>query len=127
MWLRLFVNVFTSYPAKESPMKLSLILLVFLTGCPKSITVTGTWTGDGNPTVPLCGAVPVAPCLASYTLTNQATGEPIATIPITATSYSFNASTAGLSGPVTLGLAVNEQTANGVVSSPKALSSVTVQ
>lgn len=101
--------------------------LLLLLGCPKTVTVACTWTGSGNPTVPICGAVPVAPCLLNYVLTNQATGEPIATIPITATSYKFAASTAGLSGPVTLGLSVNEQTTGGVVNSAHALSSVTVQ
>jgi hypothetical protein len=98
--------------------------LLLLVGCPKkTVTVTCTWTGSGNASVPVCG---VAPCLLNYVLTNQATGAVIATIPITATSYSFSASTKGLTGPVTLGLAVNEQTSTGVVSSPKALSSVTV-
>jgi hypothetical protein len=97
-----------------------------LVGCPKTIMVKATWSSNGNPRVPICGAVPVPNCLLSYTLTRQDTGAVIATIPITATSYSFSASTKGLSGPVTLGLAVNEQTANGIVSSPKALSSVTV-
>jgi hypothetical protein len=100
--------------------------LLLLMGCPKkTVTVTCTWTGSGNP-VPACTAVPVPKCLLNYTLTRQDTGAVIATIPITATSYKFSASTKGLSGPVTLGLAVNEMTANGVVSSPKALSSVTV-
>jgi hypothetical protein len=100
---------------------------LFLVGCPKTVTVTCTWSGNGNPTVPACGSVPVPNCLLNYVLTNQNTGTVIATIPITATSYKFSASTQGLSGPVTLGLAVDEQTTNGIVSSPKALSSVTVQ
>lgn len=97
-----------------------------LAGCPKKVTVTAKWTDSGNPKIPVCGAAPVPKCLLNYVLTNQATGAVIATIPITATSYRFSASTVGLSGPVTLGLAVNEQTASGVISSPKALSSVTV-
>lgn len=101
-----------------------LFPLLLIVGCPKSVTVSCTWTGDGNPAVPVCG---VPPCLLSYTLVNQTTGEPIATIPIGATSYSFSASTAGISGNVTLGLQVNEQTSSGVVSSPRALSSVTVE
>ena len=105
---------------------LSSAACLFLAGCPKAVTVTCTWSGSGNPTVPVCAAVPVPSCLLNYTLSRQDTGAVIATIPITATSYSFSASTAGLSGPVTLGLAVNEQTSSGVVSSPKALSSVTV-
>lgn len=104
-------------------MTLGILLLV---GCPKTVTVTCKWSGSGNSNVPVCGAAPVPKCLLNYVLTNQATGAVIATIPITATSYSFSASTQGLTGPVTLGLAVNEQTSNGVVSSPKALSSVTV-
>jgi hypothetical protein len=102
--------------------------ILLLVGCPsKSVTVVATWSGNGNPQVPVCAAVPVPNCLWSYTLTRQDTGEPIATIPISATSYRFSASTAGLSGSVTLGLSVNELTASGVVTSPKALSSVTVQ
>lgn len=100
---------------------------LLLVGCPKkTVTITCTWTGTGNPTVPVCG---VSPCLLNYTLTRQDTGAVIATIPIAAKSYAFSASTAGLSSTAlpSLGLAVNEQTASGVVSSPKALSSVTVQ
>lgn len=108
-------------------MKYWTLGLLLLVGCPKAITVTCTWLTNGNPQVPPCGTVPAPRCLLNYTLTNQATGAVIATIPITATSYSFSASTAGLSGPVTLGLAVNELTAGVVVSSPRALSSVTVQ
>lgn len=101
-------------------------LFLLLKGCPKTVVVTATWTGTGNPSVPVCGT---SPCLLNYTLTRQDTGAVIATIPISALSYSFNASTAGLSvnAMPKLGLAVNEQTASGVVSSPKALSSVTVQ
>lgn len=95
--------------------------IMLLVGCPKTVTVVCTWTGTGNPTVPVCG---VPPCLLSYTLTRQDTGAVIATIPISAKSYSFNASTAGMTGQETLGLAVNEQTASGVISSPRALSSV---
>lgn len=106
---------------KHILLALSCLLLL---GCPKSVTVTCQWTSNGNPSVPACGA---PPCLLNYTLTNQNTGAVIATIPITALSYSFSASTQGLSGPVTLGLAVNEQTANGIVSSPKALTGITVQ
>ncbi|HTF72616.1 MAG TPA: hypothetical protein VK638_59110 [Edaphobacter sp.] len=102
---------------------LVMLSLPLLAGCPKTVTVTCTWSGSGNPTVPACGA---PPCLLNYVLTNQNTGAVIAMIPITATSYSFSASTQGISGPVTLGLAVNERTLSGVVSSPKALSSVTV-
>lgn len=105
-------------------MKYLALGILLLVGCPKTVTVKATWVSNGNPTVPACG---VSPCLLNYTLTNQSTGAVIATIPITATSYSFKASTAGISGPVTLGLAVNEQTASGVTSSPRALSSVTVQ
>lgn len=103
-------------------MKYLALGLLLLVGCPKkTVTVTCTWLSNGNPTVPVCGA---SPCLLNYTLTNQATGAVIATIPISATSYAFSASTAGLSGPATLGLAVNEQTASGIVSSPKALTVV---
>lgn len=110
-------------------MKYWTLGILLLVGCPKTLTVTCVWTGNGNPTIPVCGSVPVPNCLLNYTLVNQATGEPIATIPITATSYSFSTATAGLSAsnlPI-LGLRVNEQTASGVVSSPLALSSVTVQ
>ena len=104
---------------------------LFLVGCPKNVTVTGTWTGTGNPQMPVCGTVPVPPCLLNYSITNNATGALIATIPMLDAngkpilSYSFTASTSGMTG-ATLGLAVNEQTASGVVRSPKALSSVTV-
>lgn len=106
--------------------------ILLLVGCPKTVTVTGTWTGNGNPTILPCGTVPVAPCLLNYTMVNQTTGAIVATIPILdATgkpilSYSFSASTSGLS-EATLGLQVNEQTVSGVVSSPRALSSVTVE
>lgn len=102
--------------------------LAILLGCPKSVTVICTWTGDGNPKIPACG---VAPCLLYYTLTRQDTGAVIATIPLSSTSYSFSASTVGISQTVSsmpkLGLQVNEQTAAGVVSSPVALTSVVVQ
>src|ERR1700744_5219047 len=100
-------------------MKYLTLGLLLLMGCPKTLTVTCTWTGNGNPAIPVCGS---PPCLVNYTLTRQDTGAVLATIPITALSYSFSASTAGLSSsnlPV-LGLAVNEQTAAGIVSSPKA-------
>lgn len=103
---------------------LALTGLLLLTGCPKAVKVTASWTGNGNPQIPVCGT---APCLQNYTLTRQDTGAVIATIPISATSYSFSASTANLSGTVTLGLAVNRLNADGTVTaSPKALSSVTV-
>lgn len=99
--------------------------LLPLLGCPKTVSVTCTWSSDGNPSIPACGT---APCLQGYSLYNQNTGTLIATIPITSTSYSFSASTSTMSGPVTLGLQVNLLNADGTVTaSPRALSSVTIQ
>jgi hypothetical protein len=95
--------------------------LLLLVGCPsKTVTVVCKWTGNGNSSVPVCGT---APCLSNYSLYRQDTGAVIATIPITSTTYSFSASTVGLTGSVTLGLQVNRLNADGTTTaSPRALS-----
>lgn len=104
--------------------RLVLLGLLLLLGCPRTVTVVCTWTSNGNPGKPVCGSAASSNCLLNYVLYNQTTGAVIATIPITATSYTFTASTQGVSANTKLGLVVNEQTANGIISSPKAVTTV---
>lgn len=115
-------------------MKWFLPLLLLLAGCPSSAPTpppppSFVWTGNGNPSIPVCTTTVTTSCLVSFTLKDVTLPmSPVvvaSNIPIT--SYSYIMSTLPASGIHVYSLSVvgKDAVGNPVISNP-ATSAITI-
>lgn len=105
-----------------------IVLLLPLAGCPKPTNPPAppelTWTGTGNPAIPLCTATVTKGCLTTYTIYQDGV---VLAQNIPATALAYVATTLPPAGTHTYQLKINAVNPSGtVVASPPASTTVVV-